>query len=86
MRMFITLTFSVHNTYFNTLIKIQYYKPSWGFGSCHSHYWGNLKILLCHVLILPIQHMQKWISCQNHKHKCNWLLAPLSFLCMYVAY
>ena len=41
---------------------------------------------MCHVLTLPIQHIQMWISCQNHKHTCNWLLAPLSFLCIYVAY
>ena len=32
MRMFITLAFSLHNTYFNTIIKMQQYKPSGDFG------------------------------------------------------
>ena len=85
MRMFITLTFSVHNTYFNTLIKIQQYKPSWGFGKLSLSLLKQLKNIL--------------VSCADASHpphaKVNFmsksqaqmqLIAPLSFICMYVAY
>ena len=46
MRMFITLAFSLHNTYFNTLIKIQQYKPSGGFGKLSLLLLWQFKIIL----------------------------------------
>ena len=85
-RIFVTLEFLLHNTYFNTVIKLHIYKPGEVLGSWYSHYWGNLKRFLCHALTLPIQHTRIWISCQNHMRTCNSLLWSLSFLCLGVAH
>ena len=54
MRIFITLAFSLHNTYFNTLIKIQQYKPSGSFGKLSLFLLRQFKSIL--------------VSCANPSH------------------
>ena len=52
--MFITLAFSLHNTYFNTVIKLHIYKRAGGFGKLSLSLLRQLKKIL--------------VSCANPSH------------------
>ena len=83
--MFITLAFSLHNTYFNTVIKLHIYKPAGGFGKLSLSLLRQLKkILVSYADPSHPTHVNVNFMSKSHGHM--QFVVVIHFLPLYGCY